>query len=94
MMHIESLKLASRHDIEEVERHTGLFSDPPPGLHTAIAWEDQTGDAYVIFAWEDAGASTTWNQDVMWPKLSTGELTLESGPPEAVESILLYVRSG
>lgn len=93
-VHVEPSKLASRSDIEEVERHTGLFSDPPAGLHTGVAWQDQASEAFVVFVWRDAGASTAWSQDAMWPKLSTGELDLKSGPPETVEPILLHVRTG
>ena len=93
-MHIESLQLAARTDIEQVEEETRLFSSPPDGLQAAIAWEDAEGTASVIFVWDDAGASTRWNQEAMWPKLKSGELSLGSEPPQSVEPIHAFVRGG
>ena len=91
-MHIEHLNLEARTDIEEVEAQTRLFSRPPEGLHTAVAWEDSTGRSAVLFVWESPQASATWSQEVMWPKLAAGELELQSGPPEQVEPIHVFVR--
>lgn len=91
-MHIEYLKLEARADIEEVETRTQLFSNPPDGLRTAVAWEDSTGQSAVVFVWDSAQASAQWSQEVMWPKLSSGELALNSGPPEQVDPIHVVVR--
>lgn len=91
-MHVEHLNLASRDDIEAVEAQTRLFSDPPDGLRTAIAWEESTGQSAVVFVWDSAQASAQWSQEVMWPKLRSGELALQSGPPEQVEPVHFVVR--
>lgn len=90
-MHVEHLNLEARADIEEVEAQTRLFSDPPDGLRAAVAWEDSAGRSAVVFVWDSAQASAQWSQEVMWPKLSSGELALKSGPPEQVEPIHVVV---
>lgn len=92
LMHMEHLKLTARSDIEQVETQTRLFSSPPDGLHAAVAWEGASGESAVVFIWESAQASALWSQETLWPKLSAGELSLESGPPEAVDPIHVFIR--
>lgn len=76
-------------EFEQFEQRVELFADPPPGLLSAICYEDGPDDVSLVMLWETASARGDFAADRVMTRTQDLHLTRQ---PERRTPVHTYVR--
>lgn len=91
-MFVETVTLG-RAEAETVWEHSRLFSEPPAGLASVIAWMSGVNEVTVLMAWDTAAARGDFALERMVPLYEAGTLGEQHGHPAAVDAVRVYLRA-
>ncbi|MEX1280571.1 MAG: hypothetical protein AB1Z55_07590 [Acidimicrobiia bacterium] len=72
-----------------VDAEAGLFSDPPPGLAAAVAWESGEGEVTCLMVWDTPGQRGDFAFQKMMPLIESGRVGAD---PDVLQPTRIYLR--